>query len=112
MNDVTDTRSHMNPFVILVASIAAVAGILFGFDTGVISGAILFIQHDFHLSPALEGFVVSSVLIGALIGSMLSGRFADYFGRRTLLIISAIIFFSQHWHPPWFLLSQRWLSVV
>ena len=93
VNQAKDTRSHINLFVILVASIAAVAGILFGFDTGVISGAILYIQREFQLSATLEGVVVSSVLIGALIGAALGGRFADYFGRRSLLIITAIVFF-------------------
>ncbi len=82
----------MNIYVILVASIAAIAGILFGFDTGVISGAILFIRHDFTLSPAMNGLVVGSVLAGAVVGSAFSGRFADYFGRRNVLIITALVF--------------------
>jgi SP family galactose:H+ symporter-like MFS transporter len=79
-------------FVGLTASIAAIAGILFGFDTGVISGAILFIRDEFHLTPALNGLLVSAVLIGALIGSAISGRFADYLGRKKLLIFTAVLF--------------------
>ena len=79
-------------FVILIACIAAVAGVLFGFDTGVISGAILFIQKDFKLSNTVFSVIMSSVLMGAFLGSGVSGRFADYFGRKNLLIITAGIF--------------------
>src|SRR5262245_29339789 len=87
-----DLQSSMNFFVGLTASIAAVAGILFGFDTGVISGAILFIRDEFHLTPAMNGVIVSSVLVGALVGSAISGRFADYLGRMKLLIFTAVLF--------------------
>lgn len=75
-----------------IAFIAAFAGVLFGYDTGVISGAILFISEEFHLSPQLNGFVVSAVLLGAFLGSVFSGRLADRFGRKRLLILDAIIF--------------------
>ena len=81
-----------SPFVIFVASVAAIAGILFGFDTGVISGAILFIKTEFHLSSAMNGMVVSAVLLGAVIGASLGGRFADQFGRRNILIVTALIY--------------------
>lgn len=80
------------PYVIVVAAIAAIAGILFGFDTGVISGAILFLQTEFQLSAAMNGVVVSAVLIGALLGAGFSGLFVDIFGRRRLLIVVACIF--------------------
>lgn len=79
-------------YVILIALIAAIGGILFGFDTGVISGAILFLKTEFHLSSVMNGFVVSSVLIGATLGAAISGRVADYFGRRRLLIITSVVF--------------------
>lgn len=87
-----DTKSALNFYVIMVATIAAVAGVLFGFDTGVVSGAILFIRNQYHLTNLMNGVVVSSVLCGALVGSFLSGTFADYFGRRKLLIITSLIF--------------------
>lgn len=89
---VAEQQATINSFVVLVASIAAVAGILFGFDTGVISGAILFIRKDFMLSGLMEGLIVSSVLWGAVIGSAVSGYFADYFGRKLLLILTGLIF--------------------
>lgn len=85
-------RTKLNVYIILAATIAAVAGILFGFDTGVISGAILFIKTQFHLTDSMKELVVSAVLIGALIGSFVSGSFTDIFGRRKLLIITALIF--------------------
>lgn len=88
----TQAKSTLNFYVVMVATIAAIAGILFGFDTGVVSGAILFIRNEYHLSSLMNGIVVSSVLGGALVGSLLSGSFADYFGRRKLLIITSIIF--------------------
>lgn len=79
-------------FYIFIAFIAAFAGILFGYDTGVISGAILFIDQQFQLSAAMNGVVVSSVLLGAFGGAILSGRLADHWGRKHMLIIDAIIF--------------------
>lgn len=87
-----EVSSGVNGFVLLIAGLAAVAGILFGFDTGVISGAILFIRYEFHLTAAQNGLVVAAVLMGATLGSIVSGRFADYYGRRNLLIITAGIF--------------------
>ena len=85
-------HSNRSLFYIITAIIAAMSGILFGFDTGVISGAILFINDEFHLTPQLNGLVVSAVLLGALIGALISGRLTDTLGRRTLLINDAIIF--------------------
>lgn len=79
-------------FYIVIAIVAAFSGILFGYDTGVISGAILFIKKEFSLSPQMNGLVVSSVLIGAFIGAAFSGRLADLIGRKRLLIIDSIIF--------------------
>lgn len=96
------SEKSLTLFTFTIASVAGLAGILFGFDTGVISGAILFITKEFNLSPAMNGFVVGSVLLGALLGSGVSGRFSDTFGRRKLLIITAIIF----------LLSTFWSAVA
>src|SRR3990167_7105405 len=85
-------RYPINPFVIFIASIAAIGGILFGFDTGVISGAILFIKNQFHLTPFTNGVVVSASLVGAIFGAALSGKAADRFGRKRLLMVAALIF--------------------
>jgi len=70
----------------------ALGGLLFGYDTGVISGAILFIKEEFELSAFLEGAVVAGLLLGALVGAGVSGRLADAWGRRRLLLVAAVIF--------------------
>ncbi|MEO6922778.1 MAG: sugar porter family MFS transporter, partial [Bryocella sp.] len=79
-------------FVTMVSWISALAGLLFGYDTGVISGAILFVQKDFALSRVQEEVVVASVLLGAVIGASFGGKLADRFGRRKILIQVAILF--------------------
>ncbi len=84
--------SNSNWMVYAISAFAALAGLLFGYDTGIISGAVLFIKKDFHLSAFQVEMVVSAVLLGALMGSGLSGRLTDLFGRRKVLVFTAIIF--------------------
>jgi sugar porter (SP) family MFS transporter len=79
-------------FVYLATAISALGGLLFGYDVGVISGAILFIKQEFSLSPTMEEIVVSSVLLGSLAGAAVGGILADRLGRRKLLIVTAIVF--------------------
>jgi len=79
-------------FVTVVSWISALAGLLFGYDTGVISGAILFVQKDFSLSTIQEEVVVAAVLLGCLLGAMFGGELADKFGRRSTLMQVAILF--------------------
>jgi SP family galactose:H+ symporter-like MFS transporter len=79
-------------FVYMAAIIAALGGLLFGYDTGVISGAELFFSKDFTLSTFALELIVSVVLAGAAFGALIGGRLADAFGRRRLLIVTAIIF--------------------
>jgi SP family galactose:H+ symporter-like MFS transporter len=82
-----------NPRIVyLVAALSALGGMLFGYDTGVISGAILFIRQDFALSDFTVGLVVSAVLIGAVIGAAIGGDISDHFGRRKVIIAAAAIF--------------------
>ncbi len=76
----------------MVAALSALGGLLFGYDTGVISGAILFIRQDFALSDFTVGLVVSAVLIGAVIGAAIGGDVSDHFGRRKVIIAAAVIF--------------------
>jgi sugar porter (SP) family MFS transporter len=71
----------------------ALGGLLFGYDTGVISGAILFIQEDMHFDEWIQGIVVSTVLLGAAIGAIIIGRLADVYGRKNMVLITSIIFF-------------------
>jgi len=79
-------------FYLVITFVAALSGILFGYDTGVISGAILFIAKEFNLSAQMNGLVVSAVLIGAFSGAIFSGRLADHYGRKQMLIFDAVIF--------------------
>ncbi len=81
-------------FVYVAASFAALGGLLFGYDTGVISGAVIFIKKDFALTTFPQELVVSMVLLGATIGALSGGRFADRFGRRITLIGTSIVFIA------------------
>ena len=70
----------------------ALGGLLFGYDTGVISGAILFITKDFGLSAFMQGAVVAGLLLGAMVGAGLAGPMSDRLGRRRLIILAALTF--------------------
>ena len=87
-----NAKANGKRFVYLAAGISALGGMLFGYDIGVISGAILFIKKDFSLSPGMEEVVVSSVLLGSLVGAAVGGFLADRIGRRRLLMITAAVF--------------------
>ncbi|MFC4986400.1 MULTISPECIES: sugar porter family MFS transporter [Saliphagus] len=85
-------REHSS-YVYAIAAIAALNGLLFGFDIGVISGALLYINETFALTPFLEGVVTSSMLIGAMIGAAIGGTLSDRFGRRRVTFAGAVVFF-------------------
>ena len=76
----------------IIAIVTSLGGLLSGYDTGVISGALLFINESWNLSDSLQGILVSSVLIGAVIGAATNGVLADIFGRKKIIIITALIF--------------------
>jgi sugar porter (SP) family MFS transporter len=78
--------------VIIAATISALGGLLFGYDTGVISGAILFIKKTFALGGSMQELVVSAVLWGTVVGAATGGWLADRFGRKTTLLIAASLF--------------------
>lgn len=79
-------------FLLGVSAVAALGGLLFGFDTAVISGAIPFIRIYFKLNDIMLGWTVSSLLIGCIAGVLVSGRPADIFGRKKTLLVSALLF--------------------
>ncbi|PKG24735.1 sugar porter family MFS transporter [Niallia nealsonii] len=79
-------------YISLIYFFGALGGLLFGYDTGVISGALLFIREDLGLTPLMEGIVVSGVLIGALIGAAFCGNFADRIGRKKAIIWLGLLF--------------------
>jgi SP family galactose:H+ symporter-like MFS transporter len=85
-------KSEVNGFVYFAVGVAALGGLLFGYDTGVISGAVLFIKSQFHLSATMEGIVVSSVLVGAVVGATIGGALTGRFGRRKMIILAGMIF--------------------
>ena len=86
---VTET---LNPFVVAAAAVAALGGFLFGFDTGIISGALLFIKQEFGLSAGLQQLVVGSLLLAAVVGALLGGPISDAWGRKRTLILAALVF--------------------
>ncbi len=92
MEPMTNPHADSARFVYLAAAIAALGGLLSGLDTSVIAGAILFIKQQFALSPDVEEVVVSAVLLGAMLGAAVGGPLADRYGRRTVLILTAVIF--------------------
>lgn len=78
--------------VVLTAAIAGLGGLLFGYDTGVIAGALLFIKTDFDLGSFAQGLVVAAVPIGAVAGAAIAGPAADTYGRRLMILIAAAVF--------------------
>lgn len=84
---------RLNCRYLLTISIAtALGGLLFGFDISVISGTIPFIQDYFNLNEAMKGWVVSSALIGCIIGASFVGKLGDRFGRKKVLLVTSILF--------------------
>jgi SP family galactose:H+ symporter-like MFS transporter len=78
--------------VYFVAVVAAIGGLLFGYDTGVISGALLFLKESFALNDTTQEIAVSVVLAGAIVGALGAGRVNDVLGRKITLLLLAVIF--------------------
>lgn len=85
-------KMPVEPLVKVIAVIATLGGLLFGYDTGVIAGALLFMKTDLHLTPLTTGLVTSSLILGSAFGAMTAGRFADRLGRKKVILVLAIIF--------------------
>lgn len=98
MNKATEVQSLKPANIFLMGAVAAIAGLLFGFDTGVISGAQEFMFNYFNMTEqslylsAIKGLVVASVPLGALFGAIVSGYFAQGLGRRRSLMFTAVLF--------------------
>ena len=86
------TQQRNNSYLIFIALTAAFGGFLFGYDTAVISGTISLVKQQFSLSTLMEGWFVSSALVGCILGVMLAGEMSDRFGRKASLIVSGLLF--------------------
>jgi len=92
-DDLTSAVQHVNRgFILRISSIAALGGVLYGYDMGIIAAAAIFVKRSFVLTTIVEELVVSIVLIGAMIGALVGGAVADRIGRRATLIWAAVIF--------------------
>jgi MFS transporter, SP family, arabinose:H+ symporter len=79
-------------FVVKISLVAALGGLLFGYDTAVIAGVIGYLQKRFELSPIMTGWAASSAIWGCAFGAMMAGYLSDRFGRKKVLIVTAILF--------------------
>lgn len=86
------TTVPRSPSVYFISFVAALGGLLFGFDTAVISGTIPFITQYFALSENMLGWAVGCILIGCAIGALLAGKLADAWGRKKVLLLCAVLF--------------------
>ena len=83
--------------VILISTSAAIGGFLFGFDSGVINGTVDALRGAFDSDAVGTGFNVASMLLGCAIGAFFAGTLADKFGRKAVLIITALTFIVSAW---------------
>ncbi len=89
----TTRREDPRTFLFRLTMIASLGGLLFGFDTGVIAGALVYLREDFALTAVTEGLVVTSLLFpGATVGALLGGPVADRIGRKKSLVLAGVIF--------------------
>ncbi|WP_299098475.1 sugar porter family MFS transporter [uncultured Winogradskyella sp.] len=84
-------------YLILIAAVSALGGLLFGYDTGVINGAQFYLSKYFELDAATKGWVVGSALLGCFVGAIVAGPLSIKIGRKWSLIISAILFSLSAW---------------
>ena len=78
--------------IVQISCVATLGGFLFGFDSGVINGTVEGLSTTFHASSTVVGLVVASMLLGCALGAFFAGRVSDLWGRRAVLIISAVLF--------------------
>src|SRR5689334_54348 len=81
-----------NSYLFFLAATAALGGLLFGFDIAIITGAGPFLTMSFHLNDLSFGWAFSSLLFGCVLGSAIAGRLTDFYGRKRLLLLVAILF--------------------
>ncbi len=86
-----------NLFIILITIVAALGGFLFGFDSGVINGTVKGLEKAFNAEDIGSGFNVASMLLGCAVGAFFAGNLADRYGRRSMLMVSALFFIVSAW---------------
>ncbi|GJM16632.1 MAG: MFS transporter [Thermodesulfobacteriota bacterium] len=87
-----ESNQKINIIVIFASAIAALAGLLAGFDTGIISGALEFIAKSFQLTTIGKETVVSMVLVGGVIGALINGMLADKLGRKRMVVLASLLY--------------------
>jgi sugar porter (SP) family MFS transporter len=92
VNDLKVSQGNLR-FVVLVSLVATLGGLLFGYDTAVISGAIGYLTAHFQLNSVQMGWAAGCTLIGCIIGAISAGVLSDRYGRKRMLVLSAILFF-------------------
>ena len=92
-----DSKENKVFFITFISVVATIGGFLFGFDSGVINGTVDGLQKAFNSDSIGTGFNVASMLLGCAIGAFFAGRLADLYGRRSLLIVSSILFLVSAW---------------
>jgi len=118
MNEMRTGRSHGSIGYLLFCCFASsLGGLLFGYDLFVISGAKDLIVHRFTLSSLMEGWFVSSAMIGAMLGCLLAGTASDRFGRKKVLLVASLFLLvcsigcALSWSAP-SLIFFRWVGGV
>ena len=106
------SRGENTAFIVLISCVATLGGFLFGFDSGVINGTVDGLRQAFNSSEAALGFEVASMLLGCAIGAFVAGRLGDLLGRRSVLIISAVLFLLSALgagaaHASWLFVAAR-----
>jgi sugar porter (SP) family MFS transporter len=81
-----------NPFVLRISLLAALGGLLFGYDTGVISGALLYVKKDLDAGDVAQSWIVAGLLAGAVVGALCGGWLADRISRRWTLFLSGVVY--------------------
>jgi sugar porter (SP) family MFS transporter len=87
----TEPRENI-PFIIMISCIAAIGGFLFGYDSGVINGTVDGLKLAFNSDSIGTGFNVASMLLGCAVGAFFAGRLADIHGRKSMLLVAAVLF--------------------
>ncbi len=95
--NILSTNTDNMLFIVLVSCVATIGGFLFGFDSGVINGTVDGLRSAFNSDSMGTGFNVASMLLGCAVGAFTAGRLADKYGRKSLLIVTAVLFIVSAW---------------